>query len=288
MRKFLFSSLVVFAIASVNIKSFAQDTTKPQALKEDSSNLAIIPSTGDKKANEDQTKKDSQAPSLDVKKSDLISNQTENTPLVDSIQNGMASLLLGNKTTSLMFDDKENENIERALDSLKNNQLYVPEQQQEVVKKVAQDDSESESLNSKSYIYLGSIMYSNPQNWVVWINDKKITSEDNKKNKEIFVRSIERDRVSILWNISPSKLKVLLGKVADNLKLKTNLAGEAEVRFLLHPNQTFILGSNSVVEGKFVTNTTNKKDSFSDKVATKANDFGINKTNLTNIINLTK
>lgn len=215
-------------------------------------------------------------------KLDLLKKPLENSTLVNSIQGGMANLLLGNKATSLMFDDKENDNIERAVDSLKSNQLYVPEDGSEdnidpeaAKKKKEEDDAKEKQkqseFNAKSYIYLASIMYSTPQDWVVWINDKKITSETNNKTKELYLKSVQKDQVSIMWSVSASKLKVLLGKKAEDLKLKVNDNNQIEVQFILQPNQTFVLGSNSVVEGRAVTSSIIKKkeseqSKFGDKV----------------------
>lgn len=205
-----------------------------------------------------------------TKKLNTAGGTLESSSLIEDLQSGMASLLLGNKAASLMFDDKESDNIERAVDSFKSNQTYIPDEDQEEIKPekesgekeeaaAEKERKEQDEFNQKSYIYLASIMYSTSQDWVVWINDKKITSESNKKNKELFLDSVQKDKVSILWNVSPSKLKVLLGKKADDLNLKANENGQIEVRFSLQQNQTFMLGSNSVVEGKMITNMLKKK-----------------------------
>lgn len=207
------------------------------------------------------------------KKLSAVGKPLENSALVDEIQGGMANLLMGNKSISLMFDDRENDNIQRAIDSYNNKQSYLPDGSEESVSDsnskearlkreadaAARAKKEQDDFNEKSYIYLASIMYSTPHDWVVWVNDKKITSSSNNRNKEIFVKSVEKDRVSILWNVSPSKLKVLLGSKADSLKLRTNDAGQIEVKFALQPNQTFMLGSNTVVEGRLMTNMLKKK-----------------------------
>lgn len=243
----------------------------------DKSNKDKVNDTKNSLGSSNKTDKDANA--LATKKLDLVGKPLENSSLIDNIQGGMASLLMGNKAVSLMFDDRENDNLERAIDSLKSNQAYVPEESSEeddpkqaAEKKKDEEDAaikekqEQDEFNKKSYIYLASIMYSTPQDWVVWINDKKITSDNNKKGKELFLKSVDKDKISVQWNVSPSKLKVLLGKRAETLNLKVNESGQIEVRFILQPNQTFVLGSNTVVEGKVVTNmikknvSNNKKD----------------------------
>jgi len=279
MKKTSFKNLVLISIfLLITTKSFAQNAevkTPPKAAAPVVANptasapTPVTPPTP--AANAAPKPEDSAIPA--EKKLDLVGKPLENSALVDNIQGGMANLLLGNKSVSLMFDDKENDNIDRAIDSFKNNQTFTPEgngdedgsldnassQQKRAEEAAAKAQKEQDEFNAKSYIYLASIMYSTPHDWVVWINDKKITSETNKKSKELFLKSVEKDRVSILWNVSPSKLKVLLGSKADTLNLKTNSEGQIEVKFALQPNQTFMLGSNSVVEGKLVTNMIKQK-----------------------------
>lgn len=180
-----------------------------------------------------------------------------------------------------MFDDKENDNIEKAVASLANNQAYKPEgddgSDADKQKESEAQKKDQEDFNRKSHIYLSSIMYYNPRSWAVWINDKKITSDDNKKTKEIYLKSVNPDQVAVLWNVSPTKLKVLLGKKADDLNFKLNDAGQIEVRFSLKPNQSFVLGSNSVIEGRIFNNTStfnNPKDT-SAAITTKQNDVPV-------------
>lgn len=222
------------------------------------------------------TTKDAALPQNEVdptKQLDLVTKTLNNPAIVDNIQGEMANLLMGNKSTSLMFDERENDSIERAIDSLKNNQIYTPDQNDSENEPTNPDDQkkqqqeaeekakkEQEDFNQQSYIYLASIMYSTPQNWAVWINNKKITSETNKQNKELFLKSVDHDKVSVLWHVSPTKLKVLLGKKADQINFKTTADGQIEVNFALQPNQTFFLGSNSVIEGKIMTNMIKQKD----------------------------
>ncbi len=274
MKKTSFKNLALIAIfLLIAIRTFAQNSdakTLPETSASTIENLTTqTPTATNPTSNTvDKTNNSTISPE---KKLDLVNKPLENSALVDKIQGGMANLLLGNKSTSLMFDDRENDNIERAIDSFKNNQSYTPDgnedgdpnnansQQKKAEEEEAKAKKEQDDFNAKSYIYLASIMYSTSQDWVVWINDKKITSETNKKSKELFLDSVSKDRVSIMWNVSPSKMKVLLGAKADSLNLKTNSDGQIEVKFALQPNQTFMLGSNTVVEGKLVTNMIKQK-----------------------------
>ena len=180
--------------------------------------------------------------------------------------NDLVSVLLGTgKVTSLMCDDEELSDVDRAIESFKNDQTFVPGQdpnsadaKKEKDKKAK--DLEAEDENEKSYIYLASIIYYSPKDWAVWINNQKITSETNKNSKELFVKEIYSDHAKILWSLSISKWKILAGKKSDDAAPKLNAKNNVEIEFNLKPNQTFILGSGHVVEGRAVVNLVKEKE----------------------------
>lgn len=200
-----------------------------------------------------------------------------NSLLIDQAKDGLANILLGNgKPTSLMFDDQESGNLDRAIDSFKNNQAYAPEDPESdgTANASATDDDkkkaeEAERLrkaeelknqeNEKSYIYLASVIYFNPKDWIVWINEKKITSKTNDPKKELFVESIRKDSTKILWKLSLSKWKIISGR-KEEFAPKINAENQIEIRFELKPNQTFVLSSNKVVEGKALVALLKKKE----------------------------
>jgi|GEM_PF-1116053 hypothetical protein len=187
-----------------------------------------------------------------------------------SISNSISNIFgdpNGTQVEALMFDNKELGNINRAIDSLKNNQIYVPEGLDKIEKitpaeEVEKNEENEVEENEKSYIYLGSVIYFAPNDWVIWLNDQKISTTTNNEQKEIYVSSIVNDRIKIRWKMNLSKWKILSGKkdetTAPRVDLNSNIV---ESEFELRPNQTFILGSNSVVEGKAVIALIKKKGS---------------------------
>jgi hypothetical protein len=207
----------------------------------------------------------------------LSSNSGANSLLIDQAKDGLANILLGNgKPASLMFDDQESGNLDRAIDSFKNNQAYSPEDAESdgTVNASANEDDkkkleEAERLrkaeelknqeNEKSYIYLASVIYFNPKDWIVWINEKKITSKTNDPKKELFVESIRKDSAKILWKLSLSKWKIISGR-KEEFAPKINSENQIEISFELRPNQTFVLSSNKVVEGKALVALLKKKE----------------------------
>lgn len=195
---------------------------------------------------------------------------------LDKIKNSITDILIYNKALraqSLMFDDEQNNNIEQAIESLKNNEIYTPEkdktgqklESENDKKKAAAEKAEQvrkkiEEENEKSYIYLASIIFFTPNDWVVWINDQKITSQTNKKEKELYIKTIRKNGIRLLWKLSISKWKVLSGRTSESFAPKINAANQVEVEFDLKPNQTFILSTNNVVEGRAVIALLKKKE----------------------------
>jgi hypothetical protein len=171
-----------------------------------------------------------------------------NSILLNEIRDDLTTTLLGNKSTSLMLNDEEEENTDKALQSFKNNEIFSLQSDEILIEGVAEE--ENEFINEKSYIYLASILFISDKNWVVWVNDKKITSQENDKKNDIFISSIQKNMASIIWNISPSKLRVLIGEKAEEFSSKINKNGLIEVKFNLHPNQSYILSSEKIIEGK--------------------------------------
>ncbi|OFW81408.1 MAG: hypothetical protein A2887_03805 [Alphaproteobacteria bacterium RIFCSPLOWO2_01_FULL_40_26] len=190
------------------------------------------------------------------------------------IQDSLKTILLNQKAVSLMFDDEQTGNIDRAIESLKNNQVFVPEEEEagqegelneeEKKKKEAEDkakqEKKAEEENEKSYIYLASVIYFTPNNWAVWINDQKITSETNKNQKELFATSVQKDRVKLRWTLSISKWKILSGRKSEEFAPKINESNQVEVEFELRPNQTFILSTTNIVEGRAVIALLKKRE----------------------------
>jgi len=147
-------------------------------------------------------------------------------------------------STSLMFTDSELKDVDRALDSYNNNKLFVVNNGPGEEKKEVKTED-----NVKSFIYLNSILYFSPESWSVWINDKKISSITNKHGSEFYVKSVNDHQASILWTISISKWKILSGRKSEE-GANINKNNQVEVSFTLKPNQTFMLVSGDVVEGR--------------------------------------
>ncbi len=160
------------------------------------------------------------------------------------------SFLKSPKVTSIMYSDEEITNIERALDSYKNNEVFtINNKENEKSKVVKKENEEKSEDNAKSYVYLNSIIYFEPNNWMIWINGKKISINDNKPTNELYVRSIDKDEAVIVWTMGVSKWKILSGKKSeDGAPINNN--NQAEVVFTIKVGQTYVLRTGKIVEGK--------------------------------------
>ncbi len=170
----------------------------------------------------------------------------QNSILLEQMKTGIAAILLNEKLYSLMFEEGETKNVDRAIEALKNNQNYNPEENANQTKEPKETKLEE---NKKSHVYLASIIYLNPQYWVVWISEKKITSENNRKDKEIYLKMVDRDHVKVVWKLGLSKWKALSNK-SEDMAPTMNEQGEVEIEFELKPNQTYNLTSGKIIEGK--------------------------------------
>lgn len=202
-----------------------------------------------------------------IQKSINIDKIDSTTPIsATSIKNALDDIFSPSKIKSLMYDEEQFANIEKAIEAMRNNQAFTPEgaeankQSAEEAKKQAEEikSIEESEDNVKSYVFLSSIMYFAEKQWSLWVNDKKFMSSSNSDDNELFFKNVTQDKAVIVWRLSISKWKILSGKKSEEYAPKINENNQVEVEFTLKPNQTFILSSNKVVDGRAV-DSINKK-----------------------------
>ncbi|MBU6339599.1 MAG: hypothetical protein KGQ36_06510 [Rickettsiales bacterium] len=182
-----------------------------------------------------------------------VNNDFKTSALVNNTTKKFSNFI-ANRTqlSSLMFNEEQQYAITAAIESLRNGVIFAPQDSED---KEKDKEAENKALNKKTYIYLASIMYVNNDYWAVWINGEKITSDSNAKTNEIYLENVQRDKVSVLWTISESKWKILMGVKADEMQSQVNAQGQVEKRFELKPNQTFLLLYETVIEGNAQLNS---------------------------------
>lgn len=203
-----------------------------------------------------------------IQKSINIDKVDSTTPIsANSIKNALDDIFSPSKIKSLMYDEEQFSNIEKAIEAMRNNQAFTPEgaeankQSAEDAKKQAEEikTMEESEDNVKSYVFLSSIMYFAEKQWSLWINDKKFMSSSNSNDNELYFKNVAQDKATIIWRLSISKWKILSGKKSEEYAPKINENNQVEVEFTLKPNQTFILSSNKVVDGRAVDSINKKK-----------------------------
>jgi len=103
-------------------------------------------------------------------------------------------------------------------------------------------------------VYLGSIVYQSPKQWMVSINGELITSENNSTKKEFYIFAVSRKEVSLMWH--PRSLgdfpQRWEQKTNNGAKLLPRVWFDAEhnaIRLDMHPNQTFVISTLAIEEG---------------------------------------
>lgn len=196
-------------------------------------------------------------PKVSVEDAPIKNLEINKSTLLNEEKDSIGTLLLDNRIISLMFDDDENNNVERALDSFRNNQQFVPEESEEERLINAKNRGEADERakekemaeNEESFIHLASIIYFNAKDWAIWVNDQKITYESNDPKKELYLISVANNSVKLMWKISLSKWKILSGQRPDAPPPNINANNQVEIEFELQPNQTFSLKTGKITEG---------------------------------------
>lgn len=116
------------------------------------------------------------------------------------------------------------------------------------------------------HYHVASIMYDTPTSWSVYINGILITSSNNSKDKELYVRYINRDVVTLIWTPQDERLIEQMQHdkqhndiatlppfmehriVAQRNNNSVRILNDS-IRFTLEPNQFFASGYLALLEG---------------------------------------
>lgn len=208
-----------------------------------------------------------------------ISNGGDVSGTKSRLLDGISAFSAIAKAPSLMFEADQTNNVDKAVESLKSNQVYTPDgvtptdtaaEDKKKNNDAAKEEEKKVQESEKSYIYLASIIYTSPNDWAVWINKQKFTPKANPKDGELYLKRVDNDRVAILWTLSMSKWRIISGQKSDAIAPKVNDKNQVEIDFELRPNQTFILSQNAVVEGRAVINLSNQRKEKERRVAEAA------------------
>lgn len=273
----IFIAILAFLIIDCKIAESQtpqkKEDTKQEAIKENITNNQT--NNKDPKANDTNTATTKILTNNEQKPEEKPEEKPE---LIKNSKDKEIKELADKKYDSLMLTEVELKNIKKANEAANNGQPFVAEAEEEVKikdpkgeqdklkekKKKEQEEKfkkeEDEQGSEKSYIYLASIIYFNQKDWVIWINDQKITPKTNQQSKELYIKKVHANQIDVIWKLSITKWKIISGKKSETIAPKINKDNQIEVYFSLKPNQTFMLSNNSVVEGKAVINLIKKKE----------------------------
>ena len=103
--------------------------------------------------------------------------------------------------------------------------------------------------NTNIYIYLNSIMYISKNAWSVWINDTKITNENN-SDRDIIITKITPSYVNIVWSFDLIQWDIVNPNKTipeDMYEIRDNVVS---LFLKISPNQTYIARENKMLEGR--------------------------------------
>lgn len=115
------------------------------------------------------------------------------------------------------------------------------------------NSAKSQTGQSRYFTYpqffLSTLVYYAPNDWVVWINNEKITPQTPRESSNIRVGGIASDRVTFEWFPLEMERVVEIWKSFPNDKVSVDIP-RGQVVFSLKPNQTFSSYTMTVLEGK--------------------------------------
>ena len=181
---------------------------------------------------------------IDQKKSiEKNTNTQQNTQEIKNVQEKNIS---EKKYTSLMFVEKDVDDIFKILSKTVQEKKY----EQEEVLNEGEAKNEDDIIDRKNIsVYLKSIMYISQNSWAVWLNDTKITNLTN-GDEEISVLSLSPLKAKLLWKIGLTKWEIVNANKSIPESKYTVKDNSVNLVFTISPNQTYIPSKNETIEGK--------------------------------------
>lgn len=179
-------------------------------------------------------------------------NNNENTPeVVEKVELVQKNEKVGeyySEYPTVMFTPKNIDDIHKALNTKKQTTV-MNFMQQEYNKggNLIQENNQTIDENNIT-IFLNSILYTSPNDWVVWVNGNKITNKTN-GDGEISIIKISPKKVDFTWLLDLTRWELInSNKKIPESQYKIN-NNNVNLYFTLSPNQTYIPTTNKTVEG---------------------------------------
>lgn len=176
------------------------------------------------------------------------------TPALAQQQGAVAPELPAPKTAyrSMMLLDNELQAVERAVE------LYTLTGGVQTEETPLLGDNLMQGLQGQAAVaspifvypqfYLSAIQYRAPDDWVVWLNDRKLTSAQPQLEEGTTVQAVSPGEVTLLWK--PVEAQRFAEKAAAGDATASFVAEEGGYRIRLFPNQTFFSYDMRTHEGR--------------------------------------
>ena len=153
---------------------------------------------------------------------------------------------------SIFFTEKKINIIERVYKIYEKN---AKNKDKEIITGVQVENNENETqplTATLDIITLNSLLFLNPNDWVVWINGKKITSFENRLNKyEFRIAEVNEKQVSFYWVISRTRFDIINRRnLIQESDYDVNENNKIELKIKLYVNQSYIPTYNIVINSK--------------------------------------
>ena len=156
--------------------------------------------------------------------------------------------------TSILFNTNQMNKLDKVMSSLILGEVIDQDEIFENKDEEVEDSNENVTSRSMKF-YLDSILFSDKNNWTVWVNGKSYNQE-KKGNKEFEIIHVTKNRITLNWVTGYNtfvyvlKQAILNDNYPKNVDIKI-IDDIADVTFSLEVNQTFQLSKEVVIlEGK--------------------------------------
>lgn len=97
--------------------------------------------------------------------------------------------------------------------------------------------------------FLDSLVYHKENDWIIWLNGRKITQDTLAEGTQVHVLAIDAEKVTLEWlPVAMERVLEVWNQIPNDQVTVDQLRGK--VVFTLHPNQTFSSYVMKVLEGK--------------------------------------
>ena len=173
----------------------------------------------------------------------------EKTDSVPASASKKPASLPSSQIESMLFTNNEMQSIRAAINTYKS---HVGTDMFNTERGDVQDSRAASQIYTYPQFFLDSLVYHSPTDWVVWVNNLKITQDTARANTDLTVEAINKNTVTIQWRPTSIDKSRAFASAAKNPPAPGITADKVKgtIQFTLHANQTFSSYVMRVLEGR--------------------------------------